>query len=46
MSVTEHIDTNLPSDDGYETPSLKEYGAIEEWTQGRQAAAVDLSLIL
>lgn len=48
MSVNDGIDTNLPvrDDDGYETPALREYGAIEEWTQGQQAQAITLSLIV
>ncbi|MEY2399473.1 MAG: hypothetical protein QOJ00_2647 [Actinomycetota bacterium] len=34
------------TEDGYETPQLSDYGSIEEWTQGRQAEAINISLIL
>ena len=48
MSVNNGIDTNLSvrDDDGYETPALREYGAIEEWTQGQMAQAITISLVI
>ena len=40
-------DNNAPvTDDGYETPQLSEYGSIEEWTKGRMAELVNISLVL
>lgn len=45
--MNDFITTNVAvSDDGYEAPQLSEYGSIEEWTQGRQAEAIEISLIL
>jgi hypothetical protein len=45
--VNDFITTNVAvSDDGYEAPQLSEFGSIEEWTKGRQAEVIQISLIL
>ncbi|HUR79006.1 MAG TPA: lasso RiPP family leader peptide-containing protein [Acidimicrobiales bacterium] len=38
--------TDLRADDGYEAPDLTEYGSIEEWTKGRYAEAVNVSIFI
>jgi hypothetical protein len=37
--------TDLTVVDGYETPALTEYGSIEEWTKGKYAEDINVSVI-
>jgi hypothetical protein len=37
--------TDLTVGDGYEAPVLTEFGSIEEWTKGRYAEAINVSVI-
>ena len=38
--------TDRTASDGYEAPELSEFGSIEEWTKGRYAEAINVSIII
>ena len=45
--MNDATDTTAPiGDDGYEAPELRDFGTIEEWTQGSFAQIIQISVII